>query len=188
MNFEEEINYKKVYDKISEFKSETLRVKILEYYVRECKRRFKGDNGSLKNFSSHFYEYISVINTPQIEYYIEYCLLFYEKYFYKCLAAVYTLCNNFNMILEDMCEFFNRFYVLKKYEKEFDVEEKINDIIVPKVTKAEVQQLIKYIIEEEKEIVLFCYELAVDGVDFCNVCVSDCYQKRIKMSNKIKQD
>ena len=127
MNIENEECYKAVLNRINGFKSEQFRTKLSEYYIKEYRKKVR--SGRFKNYSSNFDELIKSINIPQIEYYIEYCLLFYEEDFYDFLKAVYEICIDFCIILKSICVALHNFNSIK------DVEEEINNInITNKIT------------------------------------------------------
>lgn len=176
MDIKNSDSYQNVVTCIQKFENEQLRTLLLNYYLKVCRKKFKNIErcGRIERFSSRFCECLNEINIPEIEYYIEYCLLFYEDDFYKFIHDVYLICLEFNFVLKDMCSCYYRYSVRQ------DIEEIFNemDLVRPKYKKLELQQLLEYIIELEKKNFINCYELAKNEKTYCDCCISYCLQKK----------
>lgn len=183
-----EKNYSKDYERfkktLKRIKSDSLRIKMEEYYLYIVSEKYHYNYDSIHNITMHLCHYINEINHPDIEYYIEYCLEYYKENFQMIFYSIYCLILKTNLALRDICSNYLRYCGKNDKEKLF------NDIYGNSSwynEEEELCQIMNAIIEIEKKHILDCYKKAKNKDTFCENCIPMCWVREEKKGKKLKK-
>lgn len=165
--------YKNVINAIYRFNNDKLSVKLYNFYLNKVRKECRYEKSKIGVFSFQFCRYLNEINHPDVEYYLEYCLEFFEEEFLLFLDIVYEISVETNFILKNICSDYSRY--CNRIDKEILLEKFYKNIPSLMNEKLELKESLNAIIEIEKKHILNCYELAKDGKTFCENCIPMCW-------------
>jgi len=170
--------FKKALERIQ---SKELKDKLHNYYLHIVCNKCHFVYERVVMFTQIMANTFNYINTPEIEYYIEFVLEFYEDYFELFVRQVYLICQYTDFALINLCKnplrycgrkdreelLTNTFSFACVYDEQL-MEEK--DIVAS----------LDAIIDIEKKHILSCYEKAKHHETYCEVCGPYCLVKNGK--------
>ena len=164
--------YKGVMTAICRFNNVELVSKLNQFYLNKVKNDCRYERDETRNFSVQICKYLNEVNHPDIEFYIEYCLEYFEEDFPQFLAIIYEICRKTNFILKEICSNYLRYSGRK--DREVLLENIFQHLQTLRSENSELIQILEDIKDIERKHILTCYELAKNGQTFCESCAPMC--------------
>lgn len=93
-------NYKEFTNVINKFKSEDLKQKLIIYFRGELEKYGRDD--LCNRYTNKFCRNLEDLNNLDIEFYLEYCLDYFEVDFEQFLSIITFICRDVNRVLKDI--------------------------------------------------------------------------------------
>lgn len=158
---------------LQHIKSEELKLKLEEYFLNEIdklKKRCRDER--IAGYTTLVCNQINELNNPELEYYIEYALEFYDNIFELVFYMISSICKDVNFYLSQICDNYLR------YSGDKDKEELMDTIFKKYENRCqenpEMQEVCDAVIAIEKQHILNCYNIAREGNTFCELCGPFC--------------
>ncbi len=172
---------------LSYLKDENVREKMEEYFLNECEK-VSYDRDRVRSLKVSLVNAIQEINTPELEYDIEYLLTFFAEEFRMLFYELRCICVKTNMILRGICSCYVR------YCGKGDFEEVYQNLMTEESLKmyeyaygSEVRQVFEDVLEIEKNLMQEGYNKAKQGETFCDTCAPWCWIPQEKGKTKYKR-
>ena len=108
-------NYKDFVNAISRFQNEDLKLKLTNYFKNELEEYGRDD--LRERYTNDFCRLLKSINNLDIEFYLEYCLDYFEIDFMQFLRITSFVCGDVNQILKSIEENYLRYCGKGELEK-----------------------------------------------------------------------
>lgn len=168
-------------------KDSDLRKKIEEYFYKECEKA-NYERDSVRSLKSSLTNSIKQINTPALEYDIEYLLIYFEQDFRMLFYALSSICMKVNIVLADICASYLKYCGkndLKKVEENLFMAAILD--IYEEQYGSEARQVFEDVLDTEKDLIQKGYEKARQGKTFCETCAPFCWIQRENSKTKYKR-
>lgn len=172
---------------LSYLKDENLRKKIEDYFLEECEKvHYNRDKvRSLKNALTHS---IQAVNTPELEYDVEYLLTFFANDFRTLFYTLSSICIKTNMVLTQICSCYVRYCGKEDFEKVYkDLMTEEMLVLWEEAYGNEVRQVFEDVLDTEKHLMQEGYQKARQGETFCEICAPFCWVPQEKGKTKYKR-